>query len=128
MILRTAAYQASLLPSLFRFKSIESMILANHLILCLPFLLLPSIFPRNKIFSNEAVLRISWTKYWSLSFSINPSNKYSGLISFRTDWFDLVIVQETLKYLLWHHKSKASILQCSTFFMVQLSHPHMATR
>ena len=100
----------------------------NHLILCCPLLLLPSIFPSIRVFSNESVLRIRWPKYWSFSFSISPSNEYSGLISFRMNWLDLLAVQETLKSLLQLHSSKASILQCSTFFMVQLSHPYMTTR
>ena len=98
----------------------------NHLILCRPLLLLPSIFP-SMIFSNESVLRIRWPKYWSFSFSTNPSNKYSGLISFRMDWLDLLTVQVTLKSLLQYHSSKASIFQCSVFFIVQLSHPYMTT-
>ena len=100
---------------------------SNHLILCRPLLLLPSIFPSIKVFSNESVLHIMWPKYWSFSFSINPSNEYSGLISFRMDLFDLIAVQGTLKSLLQHHSSKASILQHSAFFMVQLSHPYMTT-
>ena len=100
---------------------------SNHLILCRPLLLLPSIFPSIKVFSNESVLHIRWPKYWSFSFSINPSNEYSGLISFRMDLFDLIAVQGTLKSLLQHHSSKASILQHSAFFMVQLSHPYMTT-
>ena len=98
-----------------------------HLILCCPLLLLPSIFPSIRVFSDESVLRIRWPKYWSFSFSISPSNEYSGLISFRMDWFDLLAVQGTLKSLLQHHSSKASILQCSAFFIVQLSHPYMTT-
>ena len=100
---------------------------SNHLLLYLPLLLLPSIFPSLKVFSNELVLRIRWPKYWSFSFSISPSNEYSGLISFRIDWFDLLAVPGTLKSLLQHHSSKASILWCSAFFIVQLSHPHMTT-
>ena len=104
--------------------SIESVMLSNHLI-CHPFLLPPSIFP--SIFSNESVLFIRWPKYWSFSFSISPSNEYSGLISFRMDWLDLLAVQETLKSLLQYHSSKASILQCSAFYIVQLSHPYMTT-
>ena len=99
--------------------------LSNHLILCCPFLLLPSIFPSIGVFSNEAVLRIRWPEYWSFSFNISPSNEYSGLISFRIDWFDLAF-QGTLKSLLQHRSSKASILWHSAFFMVQLSHPYMA--
>ena len=97
----------------------------NHLILCCPLFLLPSTFPSIRIFSNESVLHIMWPKYWSFSFSISPSNKYLGLISFRMDWLDLLAVQGTLKSLLQHHSSKASILQHSAFFMVQLSHPYM---
>ena len=97
---------------------------SNYLILCRPLLLLPSIFPSIRVFSNESVLHIRWPKYWS--FSINPSNDYSGLISFRIDWFYLLAVQETLKSLLQNHSTKASIIQCSAFFMVQLSHPYMA--
>ena len=107
--------------------SIESVMSSNDLILCHPLLLLPSIFPSIRIFSNESVLCIRWPKYWSFSFSISPSNKYSGLISFRIDWLDLFAVQETLKSLLQHHISKASFLQCSAFFMVQLSHPCMTS-
>ena len=100
---------------------------SNHLILCHPLLLLPSVFASIRVFSNESVLHIRWPKYWSFSFSISPSNEYSGLTSFRMDWLDLLAVQGTLKCLLQHHSSKASILQCSTFFMVQLSHPHRTT-
>ena len=100
---------------------------SKHLILCHPLLLLPSIFPSTKAFSNESVLHISWPKYWSFSFSISPSSDYSGLMSFRVDWLDLLAVQGTLKCLLQHHSSKASILQHSAFFMVQLSHPYMTT-
>ena len=100
---------------------------SNHLILCHPLLLLPSIFPTFRVFFSELVLLIRWPKYWSFSFSINPSNEYSWLISFRIDWFDLFAVQGTLKSLLQHHSSKASILWCSAFFMVQLSHPYMTT-
>ena len=100
---------------------------SNHFILCLPLLLLPSVFPSIRVFSNESVLCIRWPKYWRFSFSISPSNKYSGLISFRIDWFDLLIVQETLKSLLQHHNSKAPILLHSAFFIVQLSHPYMTT-
>ena len=100
---------------------------SNHLILCRPLLLLPSISPSIRVFSNESALCIRWPKYWSFSFSISPFNKYSGLISFRMDWFDLLAVQGTLKSLLQHHSSKASILQCSAFFIVQLSHPYMTT-
>ena len=100
---------------------------ANHLILCPPLLLLPSILPSIRVFSNESVLRIRWPKYWSFSFSISPSNEYSGLISFRIDCFDLLAVQRTLKSFLQHHSSKASILWCSAFFIVQLSHPYMTS-
>ena len=107
--------------------SIESMMPSNHLILCHLLLLLPSVIPSIKIFSNESVLCIRWPKYWSFSFSISPSNEYSGLISFRMDWLDLLAVQGTFKSLLQHHSSKASILWCSAFFMVQLSHPYMTT-
>ena len=99
---------------------------SNHLILCCP-LLLPSIFPSIRVFSKESVLHIRWPKYWSFSFSISPSNEYSGLISFRMDWLDLLAAQGTLKSLLQHHSSKASILRCSAFFIVQLSHPYMTT-
>ena len=100
---------------------------SNHLILCRPLLLLPSIFLSIRVFTNESVLRIMWPKYWSFTFSISPSNEYSGLISFRVDWLDLLIVQGTLKNLLQHHSSRASILPCSAFFIVQLSHPYMTT-
>ena len=98
---------------------------SNHLILCHPLLLLPSIFPSNRVFFNESVFPIKWPEYWSFSFSISPSNQYSGLISFRIDWFNLLAVQGTLKSLLQHHSSKASILHCSAFFMVQLLHPYI---
>ena len=107
--------------------SIESVISSNHLILCHPLFLLPSIFPSIRVFSNESVLRIRWPKYWSFSFSISPFNEYSGLISFRMDWLDLLAVQGTLRSLLQHQSSKASILQCSAFFIVQLLHPYMTT-
>ena len=100
---------------------------SNHLILCHPLLLLSSIYPSIRVFSNESVLHIRWPQYWSFSFSISPSNEHPGLISFRMDWFDLLAVQGTLKSLLQHHGSKASVLQCSAFFMVQLSHPYMTT-
>ena len=113
--------------SLLKLMSIESVTPSNHLILCHPLLLPPSIFPRNRGFSKESVLHIRWPKYWSFSFSINPSNDCSGLISLRMDWFDLLAVQGTLKSLLQHHSSKALILQRSAFFMVQLSHPYMTT-
>ena len=107
--------------------TIELVMPSNHLILCHPLLLLPSIFPSIRVFSNESALRIGWSKYWSFSFSIYPSNEYSGLTSFRMDWLDLLAVQGTLKSLLQHHSSKASILLCSAFFTVQLSHPYMTT-
>ena len=100
---------------------------SNHLILCHPLLLLPSIFPSIRVFSNESVFHIRWPKYWSFSFNISPSNEYSGLISFRMDWLDLLDVQGTHKNLLQHHSEKASILQCSDFYMLQLSHPNMTT-
>ena len=107
--------------------SIESVMTSNHPILCCPLLLPPSIFPSIRIFSNESVLHIGWPKYWSFSFSISSSNEYSGLISFRSDWLDLFAVQGTLKSLLQHHSSKASILWHSVFFMIQLSYPYMTT-
>ena len=111
---------------LLKLMSIESVMPSNHLVLC-RLLLLPSIFPSIRVFSNELALHIRWSKYWSFSFSISPSNEYSGLISFRIDWLDLLAVQGTLKSLLQHHSSKASIPHCSVFFMVQLLHPYMAT-
>ena len=127
----TAAYQASLFitnfRSLLKLMSMVSVMPYNHLILCHSFLLLPSIFPSIRVFSNESVLHISWPKYWSFSFSINPSNEYSGLISFKIDWFDLLALQGTLKSLLQHHSPKTSVHQCSAFFMVQLSHLYMTT-
>ena len=107
--------------------SIELVMPSNHRILCCPLLLLSSIFPSIRVFSNESVLRIRWPKYWNFSFNISPFNEYSGLISLRMDWLDLLAVRGTLKSLLQHHSSKASILQCSAFFIVQLSHPHMTT-
>jgi len=126
---RTGAHQASLSitnsRSLLKLMSIESVMPSNHLILYCPLLLLPSVFPSIRVFSNELVLCIRWPKYWS--FSISPSNEYSGLISFRMDWLGLLAVQGTLKSLLQHHSSKASILWCSAFFIVQLSHPYMTT-
>ena len=126
-----AAHQASLSItnswSLLKLMSFESVMPSNHLILCHPLLLLPSIFPSIRVISNESALHIRWPKYWSFSFNISSSNEYSGLISFRMVWLDLLAVQETLKSLLQHHSSKASILQCSAFFIVQLSHPYMAT-
>ena len=125
----TAARQASLSitnsQSLLKLTSIKSVMPSNHLILCHPLLLLPSVFPSIMVFSSESVLHISWPKYWS--FSISPSNEYSGLISFRMDWLDLLAVQGTLKSLLQHHSSKASTIWHSAFFMVQLSHPYMTT-
>ena len=115
------------LQSLLKLMSIESVMPSNHLILCHPLLFLPSIFPSIRVFSNESVLRIRLPKYWSFSFSISPSNEYSGLISLRMDWLDLLAVQGTIKSLLQHYSSKVSILQCSAFFIVQLSHPYMTT-
>ena len=103
------------------------MMLSSHLILCRPLLLLPSIFPSIRVFSNESTLHMRWSNYWSFSFSISPSNEHPGLIAFRMDWFDLLAVQGTLKSLLQHHSSKASIFQRSAFFIVQLSHPYMTT-
>ena len=127
----TAAHQAALsIANSWRFlklTSIKSVMPSNHLILCLPLFLLPSIFPSLRVFSNESVLHIRWPKYWSFSFSISLSDEYSGLISFRMDWLDLLAVQGTLKSLLQHHSSKTSILQLSAFCMVQLSHPYMIT-
>ena len=114
--------------SLLKLISIESVMPPNHLILCHPLLLLPSIFPSIRVFSNESALRSRWPKYWSFSFSISPSNEHPGLISFRTDWLNLLAVQGTLKSLLQHHSSKASILPCSAFFIVQLLHLYMTTR
>ena len=111
--------------SLLKLMSIESVMPSKHLILCHPLLLLPSIFPSIRVFSNESTLCIRWPKYWSFSFSISPSNEYSGLISFWIDWFYLLAVQRTLKSLLQHHSSKASILWRSAFFTVQLSHPYI---
>ena len=127
----TAARQASLSitnsQSLRTHMSIKLVMPSNHHILCHPLLLLPSIFPSIRVFSNESVLRIRWPKDWNFSFSISPSNEYSGLISFRRNWLDLLAVQGALKSLLQHHSSKASILLCSAFFTVQLSHPYMTT-
>ena len=114
-------------PSLLKLMSFESVMPSNHLILCLPLLFLPSIFLSIRVFSNESALRIRWPKYWSFSIKISPSNEHPGLISFRMDWLDFLVVQGTLKSLLQHHSSKASILQCSAFFIVQLSHPYMTT-
>ena len=115
------------LLELLRLVSIRSAMPSSHLNLCRPLLLLPSIFPSIRVFSNESALRIRWPKYGSFSFSISPSNDYSGLISFRVDWFDLLAVQGTLKTLLQHHSSKASVLQHSACFLVQFSHPYMTT-
>ena len=128
----TAAHQATLsitnTRSLLKLMSIESVMASNHLILCHPLLLLPSILPSIRVFYNESVLCITWPKYWSISFNISPADEYSGLISFRMDWLDLLAVQGTLKSLLQHYSSKASILWWSAFFIVQLSHPCMTTR
>ena len=128
---RIAAHQVSLSiinsQSLLKLMSTESVIPFNYLILCHPLLLLPSIFPSIRVFSNESVLSIRWPKYWNFSLSNSPSNEHSGLISFRMDWFDFLLVQGTLKSLLQNHSSKASILQCSALFIVQLSHPYMTT-
>ena len=127
----TAACQASLSitnsQSLLKLMSIESVMLSNHLILCHSLLLSPSIFPSIRVFINESFLHIRWPKYWTYSFSISPSNEYSGLISFRIDWLDLLAVQGTLQGLVQHHSSKAPILWLSAFFIVQLSHPYMTT-
>ena len=127
----TAARQASLSitnsQSLLKLISIELVMPSNHLILCHPLLHLPSIYPSVRVFSNESALRIRWPKFWSFSFNISPSNEHSGLISFRMDWLDLLAVLGTLKSLLQHHSSKASILRRSAFFIVQLSHPYMTT-
>ena len=127
----TAAHQASLSitnsQSLLKLISIELMMSANHLILCHPLLLLPLLFPSIRVFSNELTLCIRWPKYWNFSFSISLSNEYSGLFSFKIDWFDLLAVQGTPHSLLQHQSSKASILWCSAFFKVQLSHPYMTT-
>ena len=127
----TGAHQTSLSFTIFqsfhKLMSIELVMPSNHLILCRPLLLLPSIFPSIRVFSNESALCIRWPTYWSFSFSISPSNEYSGLIFFRMGWLDLLAVQGTLKSLFQHHSSKASILQRSAFFMVQLSYPYMTT-
>ena len=127
-----AAHQASpsfttISQSLCKHMSIASVMPSSHLIICCPLLLLPSIFPSIRVFSNELALPIRWPKYWSFSLSISPSNEYSGLISYRIDWFDLFAAQGTLKSLLQHHNSKASVFWCSAFFMAQLSHPYMTT-
>ena len=128
----TATCQASLSitnsQSLLKLMSVESVMPSNHLILCHPLLVLPSIFPSITVFAKESVLRNRWPKYWSFSFSLSPSNEYSGLISFRIDWFDLLAVQGILQSLLQHHSSKASILRHSAFFMVQPSHPYRTDR
>ena len=125
----TAAHPSSLSitnsRSLHKLMSIELVMPSNHLMLCHPLLLLPSIFPNIRVFSNESALRIRWPKYWSFSFSISPSNEYSGPISFRMDWLDLLAIQGTLKSVLQFHSSKTSILQRSDFFIAQLSHPYM---
>ena len=127
----TEAHQASLSitnsQSVLKLMSIKSVMPSNHLILCCPFILLPSIFHSIRVISRESLILIRWTKYWSFSFSISPSNEYSGLISFRINWFHLLAVQGTLKSLFQHHRSKASILRHSAFFMVQLSHAYMTT-
>ena len=115
-------------PCSLKLMSIESVMPSSHLILCCPLLLLPPIPPSIRVFSNESTLRMRWPKYWSFTFSISPSNEHPGVISFRMDWLDLLAVQGTLKSLLQHHSSKASIFQCSAFFEVQLSHPYMTTR
>ena len=131
LTLWTAAHQPPLSitnsRSLLKLMYIELGMPSNYLMLCHPLLFLPSVFPSIRIFSNESVLHIRWPKYWSFSFNISPSNEYSGLISFRMDWLDLLAVQGTLKRLLQHHSSKASILRHSAFFIVQLSHPYMTT-
>ena len=131
MVPWTAARQASLSitnsRSSLKLMSIESVMPSNHLILCHPLLLLPPIPPSISVFSHESALHIRWPKYWSFSFSISPSNEYLGLISFRVDWLNLLAVQGTLKSLLQHHSSKASVIWCSAFFIVQLSHPYMTT-
>ena len=124
---RQASLNFTISWSLLKLMSIESVIPPNHVILCRPLLLLPSIFPSNRVFSNESVLCLSWPKYWSFTFIIGPSNEYAGLISFRIDWLGLLAVQGTLKSLLQHHSSKASILHHSAFFMVQISHPYIST-
>ena len=113
--------------SSLRLMSIESVMPSSHLILCCPLLLLPSIFPSSRVFSNESTLRMRWPKYWSFSFNISPSNEHPGLNSFRIDWLDLLAVQGTLKSLLQHHSSKASVIWCAAFFIAQLAHPYMTT-
>ena len=126
IVICQASLSFTISQSLLKLMSIELVMQSNHLILYHPFLL-PLIFPTIRVFSSELALHIRWPKYWSFSFSISPSNEYSGLISFRMNWFDLIAVQGTLQSLLQHHSSKTSILQCSAFFMVQLSHPYMTT-
>ena len=122
------AYLSIINPrSFLKLMSIKSAMLSNHLILCCPLLLPPWIFPSLRVFSNESVLPVRWPQYWNFSFSISPSSEYSGLISFRIDWLDLLAIQGTLKNLLQHYSLKASILRCSAFFIVQLSHPYMTT-
>ena len=127
----TSTHQASLFITnsrrLLKLMSIESVMPSKHLILCHPLLLLPSIFSSIRVYSNELVLPMRWPHYWTFSFSVSPSNEHPGLISFRMDWLDLLAVQGTLKSLLQHHSSKASITQCSAFFIVQVSHPYMTT-
>ena len=123
----TPGFPVTISQSLLKLMSVESVMSSNHLILCHLLLLPPSIFPSMRVFSNEGTLHIRWPKYWSFSFSISPSNEYSGQISFRINWFDLLAVQGTLKSLLQHYSSKASILQCPAIFMVQRSHPYMTT-
>ena len=122
-----ASLSFTIYQSLLKLKPIESVMPSNHLVLCHPLLLLPSIFPSIRVFSNESALYIRWSKHWNFSLSISPSEEYSGLLSFRIDWFYLLAVQRALKSLLQHHSSKASILRCSAFFIVQLSHPYMTT-
>ena len=126
-VARLASLSFTIFQSLLKLMCIELVMPCNHLVLCRSLLLLSSIFPSIGVFSNESALRIRWPKYWSFSFNISPSNEYSGLIPFRTDWFDNLAVQGTLKSLLQHHSSKASILLCSAFFIIQLSHPYMTT-
>ena len=126
-VVRQASLSLTNSWSLLTLMFIELVMPSNHLILCHPILLLPSIFPNIRVFSNESALHIRWPKYWRSSFSISPSNEYSGLISFRTDWLDLLAVQGTLKSLLQHHNLKASVLRCSAFFIVQLWYPYVTT-
>ena len=126
-VARQASLSITNSRSLLKLMSIESVMPSNHLIFCRPLLLSPSTFPNIRVFSNESALHIRWPKYWSFSFTISPSSEHSGLISFRMGWLDLLAVQGTLKSLLQHHSSKASILQCSAFFIIQLSQPYMTT-